>query len=347
MQNRQENDRMSNVEENIVPNPSTSTGTLHDQSIRHNKSPSAHTSYASYSTASHFNETPPAGIPNLGNTCYINSVLQTLFCADQLHELYQVPTAIASTLHELRVQVKLLKDVDTIENLIVTLAAMNPEMVMGTQQDAHEYLTWLLGNLHVEQMSLNPNLMLQAQANWNTWQDFKNAHPTSVTDLLYHQLTVVYKCPACEQTATEYQYSSCIYVYLNTDDIVVEPPDCQTRRACSNCRHPETTASTKMTHCPPVLYLLLMRFDIHQRKIHKRMKIAQEITVKNATRYTLAAFINHHGRSLQTGHYTSTVRVNRKWYQCNDNNVKECRALKTSSDVYILMYTKNAQNGSS
>jgi ubiquitin C-terminal hydrolase len=62
--------------------------------------------------------------------------------------------------------------------------------------------------------------------------------------------------------------------------------------------------------------------------------------------YELFATVNHIG-SMQSGHYVANVKVNDKWYHCNDAHVSlagpddgEAAMLK-SEGAYILFYTRS------
>jgi ubiquitin C-terminal hydrolase len=285
-----------------------------------------------------------SGIPNFGNTCYINSLLQTLFSTHALQDLFEIGTNLSNILCQLK---KKVKDSDStsannMHNLITMLQIINDTMPIGRQQDAHEYLLWILGKLHEEQMNKEYPNSIQHHGNWNSWQDYLNNHPTSVTKLLYSQFTIKSTCHVCKHTTTSCEYMPCVHVYLNSTDIILETSDHKTERSCVNqtCNERTTMCSSEMTHCPPILYIQLMRFDNQGHKINKRMKLPKQITMKNGTLYKLVAFINHHGVSINNGHYTAVLCNNNTWLKCNDECISKVRVTKTASDVYMLMYKK-------
>jgi ubiquitin carboxyl-terminal hydrolase 22/27/51 len=57
--------------------------------------------------------------------------------------------------------------------------------------------------------------------------------------------------------------------------------------------------------------------------------------------YDLYATIDHTG-SLNQGHYVSNVKVNGKWYNCNDSFVSHMdeAAILKSENVYMLFYSR-------
>lgn len=44
----------------------------------------------------------------------------------------------------------------------------------------------------------------------------------------------------------------------------------------------------------------------------------------------------HEGHFLRAGHYFSIVKRNNKWYECNDNKIKELKPYLTEKNEYIL-----------
>ena len=61
--------------------------------------------------------------------------------------------------------------------------------------------------------------------------------------------------------------------------------------------------------------------------------------------YDLFATINHSG-TLHQGHYISNVKVNRKWYHCNDVFISEAgdgngeKEVLESEGAYMLFYMR-------
>ena len=57
--------------------------------------------------------------------------------------------------------------------------------------------------------------------------------------------------------------------------------------------------------------------------------------------YDLAGTVNHFG-NLQSGHYVTNVKVEGKWFRCNDQHVSSSdeATVLTSEGAYILFYTR-------
>lgn len=95
---------------------------------------------------------------------------------------------------------------------------------------------------------------------------------------------------------------------------------------------------------PDTLVVHLKRFEtepirggngaVRGIKIQNPVEIPDEIDLANmmdpeliregvSTRYRVKAYINHHGDSINGGHYTANVRKEDGWYQCNDSGIRK------------------------
>ena len=57
-------------------------------------------------------------------------------------------------------------------------------------------------------------------------------------------------------------------------------------------------------------------------------------------KFSLQASVDHHGHSMNSGHYTASINCCGKTFHCNDNKITECNITDTynSSTAYILLY---------
>ena len=72
---------------------------------------------------------------------------------------------------------------------------------------------------------------------------------------------------------------------------------------------------------------------------------AKDTSTKPKPIYDLCAVIEHKGKSVEFGHYTSTVKVcggeKEKWYQCNDDRVRLIsKELQLNRNAYVLVYRR-------
>ena len=52
--------------------------------------------------------------------------------------------------------------------------------------------------------------------------------------------------------------------------------------------------------------------------------------------YTLLGLIEHHGVFINSGHYVSYIRQNKKWYHCDEKHITETNLLTLSNNVYLV-----------
>ena len=57
-------------------------------------------------------------------------------------------------------------------------------------------------------------------------------------------------------------------------------------------------------------------------------------------KFSLQASVDHHGYSMNSGHYTASINFCGKTFHCNDNKITACSITNTynSSTAYILLY---------
>uniref|UniRef100_A0AAZ3S2E1 USP domain-containing protein n=1 Tax=Oncorhynchus tshawytscha TaxID=74940 RepID=A0AAZ3S2E1_ONCTS len=114
-------------------------------------------------------ETGKTGLINLGNTCYMNSIIQTLFSATERHVLsLRLNDATANTLmKKLQLLFTFLSHTQRAAYAprVFFEASRPPWFNAGSQQDCSEYLRFLLDRLHEEEktiqvlMSAKPNVV--------------------------------------------------------------------------------------------------------------------------------------------------------------------------------------------
>nr|XP_027196969.1 ubiquitin carboxyl-terminal hydrolase 3-like [Dermatophagoides pteronyssinus] len=111
-----------------------------------------------------------SGLRNLGNTCFMNAVLQSL-CNIQLFSYYfkELPNSVCQSIEnqdtlvtkELRKTILLLweggKSVISPESLFTVIWKIVPRFRGYQPQDAHEFLRYMLDRLHTELSSFNHN----------------------------------------------------------------------------------------------------------------------------------------------------------------------------------------------
>ena len=114
-------------------------------------------------------------------------------------------------------------------------------------------------------------------------------------------------------------------------------------KSCSRCnkntRHIE---SSYILQPPKYLLLFVNRFRYINNNITKyRCPIPMDTTVRlGPLKFSLRATIDHHGPSIDSGHYTASINFCKKNpFYCNDHKITEFGITdKNSSTAYIVLY---------
>ena len=114
------------------------------------------------------------------------------------------------------------------------------------------------------------------------------------------------------------------------------------QKSCSRCnkntRHIE---SSYILQPPKYLLLFVNRFRyLNNNIINDRCPIPLDATVMlGPLKFNLQATIDHHGPSIDSGHYTASINCCKKTFYCNDHKITEFGITdKNSSTAYIVLY---------
>ena len=91
----------------------------------------------------------PRGLMNLGNTCFANSICQVLFSVADLQSLFDQNDPISVTLNVLKSEIYASEQMSVCPNYLFALPQF-ARWPRNDQQDAHDFLLWLLQKLHAE-----------------------------------------------------------------------------------------------------------------------------------------------------------------------------------------------------
>ncbi len=264
------------------------------------------------------------GIPNLGNTCYINSILQCLRYSKELVYLLKShntdnDSALVASL------VELFYAEAPIQNLYTLIRELGKtrEFKIMKQCDAHELLIYLIDSLFTELKSFN-NPFEGKMISTITCGVCNNK---SVTNYPYTTVSL----QITDSTAA-YSIEELIEDFCD-EEIIDEPIE------CDRCK--VKTRSCKQLRIEPgdIVAVHLKRFQGNS-KIFTPIEMQDEIEVLNS-KYRLYAICNHSGNTLG-GHYTAAcMKRDGTWSLCNDKEINPLSSLPEESDrPYVLFYCK-------
>jgi len=242
---------------------------------------------------------------NVGNTCYLNSVLQIILNNTELITRLREHTYVDGLIPELlKLADKSLVPINTI-NFVMVLQK-RAKFPIRNQNDAHEILLLLIEIFKEESL---------------VFREFFNG-----------QYNTNYTCCSCGNTRSVTEDFISIPLFPREtmkesleDYIKTEYLD---KIMCDNCEIPvKTRKKIKIRVFPRVLIFQIIRF-ISENKI----KHNQHLVFRN-TRYLFQGIINHSG-SLESGHYTYTD----SHLVLDDSKLYKMRTM-TPKDHYLFIYS--------
>lgn len=285
--------------------------------------------------------------PNLGNTCYLNSVLQNIIYDHDFGRKILNCDKENSFNKELQKIVKIIhtEPFEIVNfNLTKFINYFTTEKKLFNkyeQHDAHEFLVSFI-NLLIEN---------NKRTNVTKCESWELVNNSTFTKKYHGLLRLNIKCTLCNNIKQVYEEFNSINLnipetsekisiynlfekYLCTE--IVESYFCE--KCNCNCISEQKVTLWKL---PKKMIIVFKRYTPMGNKIltnvdyNNGLKIRETCTNKISS-YNLSGIVNHIG-NLYNGHYTSNVKINNKWYFMDDDVAIERSNLNTSCS-YILFY---------
>jgi len=280
-----------------------------------------------------------SGLVNLGNTCYINSVLQILHALDELNDYIHTgqPKNLDDAIfpmewNDLRQimdkKVTISPKLFIHKNKILFEKKHRTEFLHHAQGDASEYFMFALECIH---NSYNLNDVNPAKA----VKDYEKKEYSIVTRLFLSMLEVSYAdkvkvvstnheaqwamdLPLPDQSALSLYDCLDAYFkeeYLNGDNRWYDEKEDVKK---------EVTRRSVLVHCPVILVLNLKRWLGFTKKNNSLVSLRPYLDMSNYASekvgYELFGIINHIG-TLRGGHYYVCIKKKQSWYSINDEHI--------------------------
>ncbi|XP_041993597.1 proteoglycan 4-like isoform X20 [Salvia splendens] len=298
-----------------------------------------------------------AGLLNMDNICFMNSVLQCLVHTVPFYEaiMYQnnpllcvCPNGkfcIKCSLEELFRSLTSGRKYFVPQTLVQNLSHISPTFKVGRQEDAHEFLL----NLWNKLMECDKYR-----------DDMDNEHKIFVARLFGGRLVNKVMC-SCGKISSKTEDVWDLQLPIENSDtligalqayIVTIVPDFR----CENCGNEGIVQKIDLDRLQPVVTFHLKRFDRLNNKIKKHVSFPPQLDLKPFTPrkvtfpftsvgkmhiyYELYAIVVHEGETPVAGHYYSIIRLNaNEWYKYDDSRITAVDEEEVFKQMaYILFY---------
>lgn len=301
------------------------------------------------------------GMMNVGNTCYLNSTLQALF-----HVPSMATWLLSDTQHMERCEsadagciicamAKTLEASQSSQSAVrphfvySRLKAICKHLVMGRQEDAHEFLRYL-----VEAME---KCYLSRFRNHKDFDQYSK-ETTPLNQILGGYLKSAVRCLACGHVSTTFQHFQDLLLDIRKADTIEEALEGYFSRErledmgykCEACKKKvSATKQFSLERAPIALCIQLKRFSMLGTKINKQITIKPRLDLtKFASRkgtgepmtYKLVSLVTHLGASQHCGHYTAIgLTESGTYYNYDDSYVRPISVQSVcNTNAYIIFY---------
>lgn len=296
------------------------------------------------------------GINNLGNTCYLNSVIQCISHLLFFHPLNNKIKKDFNTINDkhnlmynwLKLNEKLwdntnnktINAIDFINSFQKVIKEKKIPFYNFNQNDSEEFITLLFDLLH--------NILKKQNKEKNIWNKFYKNDYSLIIENFYSKSKLICKCSNCDYKTKKLDPFMLYHLPINknikciNDSINLEFSTTILKDwKCDKCNNKGSKNIKCIENISKYIILHLKRYNNLLNKNNKFIEYSDILTIKNI-KYKLIGIIIHSG-NLYGGHYISICfnLLDKKWRLYNDSHVKELNEDEVfNKNPYCLFYKK-------
>ncbi|XP_010545453.1 PREDICTED: ubiquitin carboxyl-terminal hydrolase 23-like [Tarenaya hassleriana] len=307
-----------------------------------------------------------AGLENLGNTCFLNSVLQCLTYTEPLAAYLQSAAhqkschvagfcALCAIQKHVRTALQANGRILAPKDLVSNLRCISRNFRNCRQEDAHEYMINLLECMH--------KCCLPSGVPSGSLDAYKSSLVHKIFGGRLRSQVKCMQCSHCSDTfdpfldlSLDIARADSLQKALSHFTAVELLDDGSKIYQCERCKQKvKAVKQLTVSKAPNILTFHFKRFEAyHSEKNDKKIQFGSTIDMKpfvsgsyeGDLKYNLYGVLVHYGRSVHSGHYACFIRTKSgMWYSLDDNRVKQV-AEKTVFDqkAYMLFYVLERKN---
>ncbi|KAJ6743011.1 hypothetical protein OIU85_017033 [Salix viminalis] len=305
-----------------------------------------------------------AGLENLGNTCFLNSVVQCLTYTEPLAAYlqsgkHQNSCHVAGFCALCAIQKHVSRALQSSgrslvpKDLVSNLRCISRNFRNARQEDAHEYMVNLLESMH--KCCLPSGVPSESPA----------AYETSLVHKIFGgSLRSQVECQQCSYCSNKFDPFLDLSLEIARADTLpallrnftaAEMLDGGEKHyQCQRCKQKVRAKKRLTVHkAPHVLTIHLKRFHAHDpgRKVGRKVIFDRSLDMKpyvsgsyeGDLKYSLYGVLVHYGHNTHSGHYVCFVRTSSGiWHLLNDNQVRQVSEKAVlEQKAYMLFYVRD------
>lgn len=239
------------------------------------------------------------------------------------------------------------------------LRSVCKHLVFGQQEDAHEFLRYLMEAMEKAYLSRFPK---------SSQLDQYSKETTPINQILGGYLKTSVRCLACGHVSVTFSHFEDLLLDIRKANTLEEALDLYFARErledmgykCESCKKKvSATKQFSLERAPISLCIQLKRFSIVGNKLNKHITVRQHLNLsKYSSRkcpndqqlnYRLVSMITHLGASQHCGHYTAIGLTEAgSYYQFDDSYVRQIPVQNVlNTNAYIMFYELDTSAGKS